>query len=236
MDEQEALALNTSISALQATTLNFSLRYTNDARVRTDYSRLTHRASTELRHQVLTGKLTAAEAAARANQMRNDIMAHSRKLTSPIGLAQAQKLKGTPKSLGDLSDLYAKQLYNKSFKQLASPHQNNVYLEVIEASGRTRASVNTKTAQYLKYGRALGVASAGIAAYNIYTADNKPKAIAREGVTIGGGALGGIAGGAAAGLICGPGAPICVTAGVLIGGALAAIGANSTFDKVLPRK
>jgi len=42
----------------------------------------------------------------------------------------------------------------------------------------------------------------------------------------GAGIAGGIAGGALAGLACGPGAPVCVTVGVFVGGALAAFGVD----------
>jgi len=42
--------------------------------------------------------------------------------------------------------------------------------------------------------------------------------------------LAGAAGGAAAGLICGPGAPACVTVGAFVGGTLGALGMDLTFD------
>ncbi|MCG8549250.1 MAG: hypothetical protein MI799_02480 [Desulfobacterales bacterium] len=56
-------------------------------------------------------------------------------------------------------------------------------------------------------------------------AENKVKATAREGVVIGGGFAGG---GAVAGLVCGPGALVCVTIGVLAGGAFGALSADFT--------
>ena len=48
-------------------------------------------------------------------------------------------------------------------------------------------------------------------------------------MVLGGGFAGGAAGGAIAGLACGPGAPICVTLGVFVGGALGALGADVSF-------
>ena len=45
----------------------------------------------------------------------------------------------------------------------------------------------------------------------------------------GGGIAGGVAGGAVAGLACGPGAPVCVTVGAFVGGALAAFGIDYFF-------
>ena len=45
-------------------------------------------------------------------------------------------------------------------------------------------------------------------------------------MVLGGGFAGGAAGGAIARLACGPRAPICVTVGVFVGGALGALGAD----------
>lgn len=48
-------------------------------------------------------------------------------------------------------------------------------------------------------------------------------------IVITGAGIGGIAGGALAGLACGPGAPVCVTVGAFVGGALAAFGVSITW-------
>ncbi len=73
------------------------------------------------------------------------------------------------------------------------------------------------------------VVTLGIAVYNVAVAEDKGKAVAHEGVVLGGGFAGGAAGGALAGLACGPGAPVCVTLGVFVGGALGAMGADVSF-------
>ena len=72
--------------------------------------------------------------------------------------------------------------------------------------------------------------SLAVSVYNVATAEDKAKAAVNEGVVIGGGFAGGAAGGAVAGLACGPGAPVCVTIGVFVGGALGAFGADLAFD------
>lgn len=82
---------------------------------------------------------------------------------------------------------------------------------------------------YSKLGRGLLVATIGVAIYNIAIAEDMVTATAREGVIIGGGFAEGAAGGAVAGLTCGPGALVCVTIGVFVGGALGALGADFTF-------
>nr|MDC2855380.1 hypothetical protein [Ningiella sp. W23] len=107
--------------------------------------------------------------------------------------------------------------------------KNQVYLEIIESSGRPRPAVNSAAQKYTKLGRGLLLVTLGVAVYNIAVADDKAKATAREGVVIGGGFAGGAAGGVLAGLACGPGAPVCVTVGVFVGGALGALGADVSF-------
>jgi len=76
----------------------------------------------------------------------------------------------------------------------------------------------------------LWIATFAIAAYSIIEAENKARETAKQGAIIGGGIAGGAAGGAAAGLVCGPGAPICATAGIIIGGFLGALGVDLGFD------
>lgn len=65
--------------------------------------------------------------------------------------------------------------------------------------------------------------SLGLSIYNIVMSNNKGLAIEKETADNGAGIAGGIAGGALAGLACGPGAPVCVTVGAFVGGALAAL-------------
>lgn len=52
---------------------------------------------------------------------------------------------------------------------------------------------------------------------------------ALEAEEAGAGVAGGIAGGALAGLACGPAAPICVTVGAFVDGAVAAFGASAIW-------
>lgn len=62
--------------------------------------------------------------------------------------------------------------------------------------------------------------------YAIATAEDRASAARRELAVTGAGFGGGIAGGALAGLGCGPGAPVCVTIGAFVGGAVAALGVD----------
>ncbi|MDR2852309.1 MAG: hypothetical protein LBV61_04540 [Burkholderiaceae bacterium] len=66
--------------------------------------------------------------------------------------------------------------------------------------------------------------------YEVMAADDKIKTAGREITVTGAGMGGGIAGGALAGLACGPGAPVCVTVGAFVGGALAAFGVSRLWS------
>lgn len=124
---------------------------------------------------------------------------------------------------------YAKEKFGAPFSRLSSTQKNQVFLEIVESAGRARPAVNASARHLSRLGRSLVVVSAALAVYKIVSAQDKVQAAAREGVVISGGFAGGAAGGALAGLSCGPGAPVCVTVGVFVGGALGALGAELSF-------
>ena len=71
--------------------------------------------------------------------------------------------------------------------------------------------------------------SVALSVYTIATSEDRVSAARREAAVTGAGVAGGIAGGALAGLACGPAAPICVTVGAFVGGAVAAFGASANW-------
>jgi predicted lipid-binding transport protein (Tim44 family) len=73
----------------------------------------------------------------------------------------------------------------------------------------------------------LWILSISLSVYNVATAQDKTTAALHEARDLGVGLAGGMAGGAIAGLMCGPGAPVCVTVGVFVGGALAVLGVQA---------
>ena len=70
------------------------------------------------------------------------------------------------------------------------------------------------------------LAKAAVKGGAVAAAQRDAGAARRELAVTGAGIGGGIAGGALAGLACGPGAPVCVTVGAFVGGALAAFGVD----------
>jgi hypothetical protein len=193
------------------------------------YINQTRKLAEEYRTRVSAGKISTAEAANQVQTIRNQILEAQRIRTSDLGKAIAVKLKKTGLTLTELTEKYAQSKFGQSFTNLSAANQNKVYLEIIDGSDRPRPSMSLAASKYSKLGRGFLVVTVGIAIYNIAVAEDKSKASAREGVIIGGGFAGGAAGGALAGLACGPGAPVCVTVGVFVGGALGALGADFTF-------
>lgn len=221
--------LEGSLSQMESVALNFAHKFINDGKVRASYINQTRRLAQEYRAKVSSGAMAAEEAAKQVQGIRNQILEAHRLRTSDIGKAMAVQLKKTGLTLPELTDKYAQSMFDKPFANLSIENQNRVYLEIIDSSGRPRPSMNAAASKYSKLGRGLLVVTVGIAVYNIAVAEDKLTATAREGVIIGGGFAGGAVGGAAAGLACGPGAPVCVTIGVFVGGALGALGADFTF-------
>lgn len=140
----------------------------------------------------------------------------------------AQKFKVTGYSLNELVARHASLNYGEDviFKNLSSAKKDRVYASIVKSSGKSNAKISAALSRLSNVGRALIVISLGVSTYNIVTSTDKLSTTRRELLSTGAGIGGGIAGGALAGLACGPAAPLCVTMGAFVGGALAAFGAG----------
>lgn len=225
-------AFEQALSALEAEAFNFGHRFIHDAPVRARYLARIAEMSREMTERLRRGELGAYEAAREAVDLRNALMEMSRLQSSDVGRAYAESLKKTGRTLADRCQHYARQLFSSDFTHLTPGQQNQVYQAVVQGAGRDLPAVTRKAAKLGPLGKGLLVLTLAIAVYNVATADDKGKAAGKEGVLIGGGALGGMGGGALAGLACGPGAPVCVTLGVFVGGVAGALGAEFAFDSI----
>lgn len=222
--------LDRALHLLQSEALSFGQRFIRDARVRQGYIRETRRFAELLRQEVAQGRLSPAQAAQQATDLRNSIMEAARLRSSDIGRSRAQTLKASGRTLSDLQQHYARRLFDTDFPDLGRRRQQVVWKEIVVASGRVNLRVSARSLQLARIGRGLVFVSLAIAVYNVSTAEQPGRAAAREGVVLGAGFVGSVAGGAAAGLACGPGAPVCVALGAFVGGALFAFGADLSFD------
>ena len=132
-------------------------------------------------------------------------------------------------SFEKLLERYATRLFRLPFSELSAAQQDQVFQEIIRASGRPNPRFTALARNLGRVGKGLFVVSIAFATYQIVESDRRGREFVRQGVGIGAGIGGSIAGGALAGLACGPGAPICMGVGALVGGVAFAIGIDVTF-------
>src|SRR5947209_7632509 len=90
-------------------------------------------------------------------------------------LSRAKRL-GTPLGvvvISEKSQKYARSEYAKPFVELAEPERGNVFLKIVESSGRDRPKVSLRAQRLARVGKAFWVFTAAVAIYNIATADDK---------------------------------------------------------------
>jgi putative peptidoglycan binding protein len=221
--------LDRALLALESDSVAFAQRFINDAGVRANYVREAQRFSAEVRDQVARGELTAQQGAQRATDMRNALLEAARLRNSDIGRAVSEAEKATGLGFTQLLERYATRLFGRSFAQLTAAQQDHVFAEVIRAAGRPNPRFTNLSRNLGRVGKGLLIVSIAFASYEVMTSNRPGREAARQGVGIGAGLGGSIAGGALAGLACGPGAPICVGIGALVGGIAFAVGADVTF-------
>ena len=229
--------LDDALAGLQAQAENFAWRYLQDAGARKAYVARIAAAARQLLQEVRSGQLSAEEAARIANAGRNTIMEEVRAITSAIGRAGAEAAKVTGLTLDmALEKAVGKLFPGKAFGALTAAEKQAVFLEVVEASGRSSPKFTSLIPRWTRFGRGLAVVTVAISVYNIWEAKNKLRQGVKEGATLAGGVLGGAAATASAGFLCGPGAPACVTVLFVVGGIVGAIAASEGADYVLDQK
>jgi hypothetical protein len=226
-NEDEALFERT-VKSLEAQNTNVAAHLLIDTKARLIYTLEIKRMSATLRNDAQARRITWATAARRAQETRNLIMGIMRTRSTPVGRAFAEKMKLKGSSLNQLIALKTIELYGEhaNFLRLSSVKQNSVYASIVTSAGKSNANV-TRAMASLKYaGRGVIFLAIALSTYEIATSTNKVAAFQQELARNGASVVGGIAGGALAGLACGPAAPICVTVGAFVGGALAAFGTS----------
>lgn len=214
------------IRLLHAEVANLGAHLVIDSSARLAYSRQIRAMADQLRKDAVAGRITWAQAAKQAQEARNVVMEVVRGRSTPVGRAMAQRLKREGKTLNELVARKAQQLFGKNtdFNRLSPSQKNRVYAEIVRSAGKSNPRVTVVMRRLSYAGRGLIVLSLAVSVYNVATAEDKLQAAGEELAVTGAGIGGGIAGGAIAGLACGPGAPVCVTVGAFVGGALAAFG------------
>jgi hypothetical protein len=222
--------LDAAIAAMEGAATRFSLDAVSDANVRSSYMANIRRVSQQAKVDVLAGKISSLEAVEYCSEMRNKIMAEHRHFTSAQGLAKSEQLKKTPPTLPELFDKYAQRKFKLNYEQLSEAQKTEIHYSVIESAGRDRAEISKGTQRMRIIGKVGILVTATLATYEILNADNKAKEAARQGIILGGGAAGGLLAGLGVSLFCGPGAPICALAVVLVGSAAGGVAGSIAAD------
>jgi hypothetical protein len=221
--------LKRELALLEGEAANLARTLTTDARVRIWYLKRIKEASDEVMQDYRSGRLKVFEAARKAHGLRGQVLTEARNLGTARGRAIAEEAKKANAPFRHFEDKYAKR-FNKDFDKLNRQQQIKVWEIIVERSGAGSVTHSEKAERMGRLGRVLWVATFALAAYSIIEAENKARETVKQGALIGGGIAGGAAGGAAAGLVCGPGVPICATAGIIIGGFLGALGVDMGFE------
>ena len=223
--------LKTQIELLESTAINFSYRVIKDAKVRHEYINAIRKSSHEVSDAYRAGLYSAKEAAELANSQRNQIMELMRSKTSQLGTSAAINMKEVGRELSFFENKYAKKNYGKSFHLLSRVEKNHVYMEIVNKSGIANNKASRIIKNLGKAGRMLMLFSIAATVYDIYGAKNKAKAVIYNGVVFTGGAAGSSITGAMAGMACGPGAVVCVSAGIILGGIAGTVTTSSVLKK-----
>lgn len=212
--------------ALEAEIPNAGVHLLRDASIRQAYARQVHQVAEELRKAALNGRITWAQAAGEAQAARNAVMEIMRGRSTPVGRAIAEYLKLHGKTLNELIARNTLKRFgaNADFSRLSSSQRNLVYASIVSSAGTANTTFTAWMGRMQHCGRALLMLSLAMSIYTVANADDKWAASKTEAAYTGAGIGGGIAGGALAGIGCGPAAPVCVTFGAFVGGALAALG------------
>jgi hypothetical protein len=132
--------------------------------------------------------------------------------------------------LETLLDRYSDRLFSKPFRSLTDAEKDRAYYAVIEAAGRNNVKITAKTARLRVAGKVGILVTAALAGYEIATADDKVGEAARQGTVIEGGMIGGALAALAVSSVCGPGAPFCAIAVLIIGSTAGATITGAAYD------
>lgn len=231
LDSKSREQFDAAINALQGDVAAAAARLSVDPRLRLEYSKRIKEMAEDLRSRANLGLITWEQAAREAQEMRNLIMEIIRTRSTPLGRAMAEQIKSSGKTLNELVAKKATSMFGPkaNFATLSEMQKNQVYASIVESAGKSNPKVNLRMLQLSRAGKGLIVLSIAISVYEIYTAEDKVTETGKQLAVNGAGIAGGAAGGALAGLVCGPGAPVCVLISGFVGGALAAFEMGSLW-------
>jgi hypothetical protein len=214
--------------SLEGQITNIGAHLTIDSKARFAYMKEIKQMSDRLRADAVARRISWGDAARQAQETRNLIMGLIRARSTPVGRAFAESMKLKGYSLNQLIAVKTLELHGGQaiFSRLSSANQNTIYASIVASAGRSNAHVSRAIRNVAYAGRGALFLAVALSTYKIATSSNRAAAFQKELAINGASVAGGIAGGALAGLACGPAAPVCVTVGAFVGGAIAALGTD----------
>lgn len=222
--------LEMAVAAFEGAATRFSLDAISDANARLSYMRNIRRISEQVLEDAKAGRISSREAMEYCYEIRNKIMAEHRKFTSAQGLAVAERKKKNPPPISELLDKYSQKSFNLDYDQLTEAQKSKTHYSIIESSGRDNAQFTKGTQRMRVMGKVGILVTATLATYEIVSAENKVKETARQGLVVGFGGLGGLVAALGVSTICGPAAPVCAVALVLVGSTAGGIAGSLVAD------
>jgi len=217
--------------SLEAAGAKFAADAISDEKVRGRYVDGIKQVSRFVQSEVDSGKMTSYQGAKYCNQLRNQILVETRKVTSSWGKAIVEKRKPLGPTLEESLNKYSLRLFKKPYAALSVAEKDKANYAVVASAGRNDINFTDGTRLLKNAARGTILLTGGLAAYAILAADDKVTAASRQGTVIQGGLLGGYLAGLGTSLLCGPGAPICAIAIAIVGTVGGAVVTEYAFDQ-----
>lgn len=226
----ESKRVHETVDQFKIQALNFAYQFIKNGNIRAEYIDTIKSMSDDTLKAYKMGRLSADKAAKLAQQSRNTILNAARARQTTLGRSLSRSMKEEGRALDSLLDSYTAKRFGKTFKELDKAQADEVFVDVIKASGRARRSATTLARRMKAGGRVFWVITIAVAVYNVGASENKLWATGREVATAGGGFGGGAAGGAVAGIWFGP---VGIAIGIVVGGVLGSVLADEAFLEVV---
>lgn len=234
--EGQSPELGDALSKLLVASQAFAESYITDPSLRIKYHQKIKAAADEIMDKVRRGDITPHEGAQTANALRNTIMEWTRNKSTMIGKSAAVDMKSTGRTLEELQDDRALRLFLRPFDQLTQDQRNQVWTKIVESSGRSNLKADVRVRFYGRAGKTFLVMSLAIAAYSIYTSDDKPREAAKQSSELGASILSGVVTAAAIGAIVESAPGLVVAMSVFVAGVLAVEAVSDLFDYFWPER
>lgn len=224
--ERESDGVVTIIEEFLTNGVWWGYEFVKDSGVRHEYLRNIQGMSDDLMRAYQTGFYSAEKTARIAHFCRNEYLKQSRTKLTSLGREVSKHMKEEGKLLEELMSKYSCEKFKQPFRSLKPPERNQVFVEIVQASGRDRQSA-TALATRLKWaGRVFWVVTAGVIIYDLATCENPVWTGGKHAATMGGGFAGGAAAGAVAAIWTGP---VGIAIAATIGGILGAVVSEETY-------